>query len=81
MCDKRDRQAGLLTPFSGLLQNDLFEAEIWREVFSNNIIVTLVIQGFQGLHTVPKTPENLRICPFCHLNEVEHELHFLFIQL
>ena len=29
-------------------------------------------------HTVPKTPKNLRICPFCHLNEVEHELHFLF---
>ena len=21
---------------------------------------------------------NLRICPFCHLNKVEHELHFLF---
>ena len=58
---------GLLTPFSGLLQNDLFEAEIWREVFSNNIIVTLVIQGFQGLHTVPKTPENLRICPLLPL--------------
>ena len=31
-----------------------------------------------GKHTVPKTPENLRICPFCHLNEVEKELHFLF---
>ena len=31
-----------------------------------------------GRHTVPKIPENLRICPFCHLNEVEHELHFLF---
>ena len=31
-----------------------------------------------GRHTVPKTPENLRICPFCHFNEVEHELHFLF---
>ena len=21
---------------------------------------------------------NLQICPFCHLSEVEHELHFLF---
>ena len=21
---------------------------------------------------------NLRICPFCHLSEVEYELHFLF---
>ena len=31
-----------------------------------------------GRHTAPKTPENLRICPFCHLNKVEHELHFLF---
>ena len=32
-----------------------------------------------GRHTVPKTPENLRICLFCYgSNEVEHELHFLF---
>ena len=23
-------------------------------------------------------PENLRICPFCQLNEVEHEFDFLF---
>ena len=30
-----------------------------------------------GRHTIPKTPENLRICLFCHLNEVEHELHFI----
>ena len=30
-----------------------------------------------GSHTVPKTPENPRICPFCHLNKVEHKLHFL----
>ena len=22
--------------------------------------------------------ENLRICPFCHLNEIEKESHFLF---
>ena len=28
---------------------------------------------------IPKTQENLRrICPFCHLNEVEQELHLLF---
>ena len=30
-----------------------------------------------GRHTIPKTPENLRICLFCDLNEVEHELHFI----
>lgn len=30
-----------------------------------------------GRHTIPKTPENPRICPFCQLNEVKHE--FLFI--
>ena len=30
------------------------------------------------VYTVPKTPENLLVCPFCHLNEVEHKLHFLF---
>ena len=27
---------------------------------------------------VPKTLENFRLCPFCHLNEVGHQLHFLF---
>ena len=26
-----------------------------------------------GRSTIPKTPENLRNCPFCHLNEVENE--------
>ena len=30
-----------------------------------------------GRHTIPKTPENLRICSFCHLNEIENELHFI----
>ena len=28
--------------------------------------------------TIPKTPINLRICSFCHSNEVENEIHFLF---
>ena len=32
-----------------------------------------------GRHTIPKTPENLRICPFCHLNEVENETHLYFL--
>ena len=31
-----------------------------------------------GRHKIAKTPENLRICPFCQLNEVEHEIHFIF---
>ena len=31
-----------------------------------------------GRHTIPKTPINLRICTFCHSNEVENEIHFLF---
>ena len=30
-----------------------------------------------GGHTIPKTPLNLRICSFCHSNEVENEIHFL----
>ena len=30
-----------------------------------------------GRNTIPKTPENLRICLFCHLDEVENELHFI----
>ena len=36
------------------------------------------VQIGTGRHAVPKTPENLRICPYFHLNEVEHELLFLF---
>ena len=31
-----------------------------------------------GRHTIPKTPLNLRIWSFCHSNEVENEVHFLF---
>ena len=31
-----------------------------------------------GRHTVPKTPENLRICSFCHSDDVENEYRFLF---
>ena len=31
-----------------------------------------------GRHTIPKTPMNLRICSFCHSDEIENEMHFLF---
>ena len=31
-----------------------------------------------GRHTTPKTPMNLRICSFCHSDEIENEMHFLF---
>ena len=31
-----------------------------------------------GRHTVPKTPEDLRLCHVCQTNEIENELHFLF---
>ena len=31
-----------------------------------------------GKHTVPKTPEDLRLCHVCPTNEIENELHFLF---
>ena len=30
-----------------------------------------------GRHSVPKIPENLRLCNFCQTNEVENEFHFL----
>ena len=32
-----------------------------------------------GRHKIPKMPENLQICLFCQLNEVEHEIHFIFL--
>ena len=31
-----------------------------------------------GQFTMPKTPEDLRICDHCNLNSVEHEMHMLF---
>ena len=31
-----------------------------------------------GRLTIPKTPEDLRICDHCHQNSVENELHILF---
>ena len=31
-----------------------------------------------GRPTVPKTPEDLRLCYVCQTNEIENELHFLF---
>ena len=31
-----------------------------------------------GRHTVPKTPEKLRICTLCQPNDIENESHFLF---
>ena len=31
-----------------------------------------------GRYTVPKTPENLRICTFCQTNDVENESHTFF---
>ena len=31
-----------------------------------------------GRFTVPKTPEDLRICDHCSLNSVENEMHVLF---
>ena len=31
-----------------------------------------------GRFTIPKTPEDLRICDHCNLNSVEHEMHMFF---
>ena len=31
-----------------------------------------------GRFTIPKTPEDLRICDHCNQNSVENELHILF---
>ena len=30
-----------------------------------------------GRHCTPKIPEHLRICHYCHSNEIENETHFL----
>ena len=32
-----------------------------------------------GRHCVLKISENLRICPYCSSNEVENEIHFVFL--
>ena len=31
-----------------------------------------------GRHSIPKTPENLRLCSFCKTDGIENEIHFLF---
>ena len=31
-----------------------------------------------GRHCIPKLPESLRICQYCHSNQIEDEIHFLF---
>ena len=36
----------------------------------------IIIYEETGRHH--KTPENLRICPLCHSDEIEDKLHFLF---
>ena len=55
VCDKRDRAitglfllwSSLNIKVSGLLQKMcLKEGEVWQNIFSNKIIVTLVTQGF-----------------------------------
>ena len=32
----------------------------------------------RGRFTIPKTPENVRICYHCSLNSVEDEMHFFY---
>ena len=72
--------------FYSIFKNDCHKSDCLNIITNINHKKTLnkdrlgnrPLQIETGRHTVPKTPENLRICPFCHLNEVEHELHFLF---
>ena len=63
MCDKRDiaitcefcRDLYLTLMFSGLdKKTSLMENEVWRNVISNEIIVTLVTQGL--LSSIPSRP-------------------------
>ena len=42
------------------------------------IIIEHKLRIETGRHTVTKTPENLRICSFCHSDEVENEYYLLF---
>ena len=50
-------------------------AKILKRIFTRQLKGLLGTTG-TGRHN--KTPENLRICSLCHLNEIEDELHFLF---
>ena len=63
MCDKRDiaitcefcRDLYLTLMFSGLdKKTSLMENEVWRNVISNEIIVTLVTQGLPS--SIPSRP-------------------------
>ena len=41
-------------------------------------IVHYNLKKATGRFTIPKTPEDLRICDHCNQNSVENELHILF---
>ena len=63
----------LKTEFLDTIKNPLHKKCINKFRFGNH-----KLRVETGRHTGPKTPENLRICSFCHSDEVENGYHFLF---
>ena len=55
------------------INNSLHKKTLNKFLLGNHQLLTET-----GRHTIPKTPEYLRICPFCQLNEAAHEFHFIF---
>ena len=49
-----------------------------RRVASNFRIRNHNVKIETGRFTIPKTPEDVRICDHCNLNSVDNELHILF---
>ena len=67
--------------FYSIFENDCHKSDCLNIITNINHKKTLNkfrlgnhrLQIETGKHTVPKTPQNLRICLLCHLNQVEQE--------
>jgi exonuclease III len=48
-----------------------------RKIFSKLRMSTHCLAIERGRHSTPKTPRHLRVCKFCHSNQIEDEEHFI----
>ena len=62
-----------IAEFLDRIKDPLYRSAISKLCLGNH---SLCIET--GRHTVPKTPEHLRSCTLCQLNNIENEIHVLF---
>ena len=62
-----------IAEFLDRMKDPLHRSAITKLCLGNHSLCTET-----GRHTVPKTPEHLKICTPCQLNNIENEIHVLF---